>query len=74
MALTVGLAIGIMIGWMLGRFIFREPIIGSLRIDKSDPNDEPYLFLELDRNGAEAFYKKTKVCLRVKLENYVPHI
>lgn len=73
MSWLIGGAIGIMVGLLLSRFIFKEKPIGSLRIDDSDPDSGPYLFLELDHSGADAIYKKCQVCLRVELKNYIPH-
>lgn len=69
----VSLMIGIMVGVLLSRFIFREKPVGSLRVDESDPDSEPYLFLELDRSGADAIYKQRYVRLRVELKNYISH-
>ena len=46
-SLVIGLLIGIMVGVLLSRFIFREKPVGSLRVDESDPDSGPYLFLEL---------------------------
>ncbi len=73
MSLIIGLAIGIMIGLLLARFIFQEKPVGSLRVDESDPDSGPFLFLELDHYGADAIYKKSSVRLRVELKNYIPH-
>ena len=73
MSWLIGISIGIMVGLLLARFIFREKLIGSLRVDESDPDSGPYLFLELDHSGADAIYKKRYVCLRVELKNYIPH-
>lgn len=42
------LVIGILIGLFIERYIFQEKPIGSLRVDQSDPDSGPYLFLELD--------------------------
>ena len=71
MSLMIGLLIGIMGGVLLSRFIFREKPVGSLRVDESDPDSGPYLFLELDRSGADAIYKQRYVRLRVELKNYI---
>ena len=57
MSLAIGLLIGVMVGVLLSRFIFKEKPVGSLRVDESDPDSGPYLFLELDRSGADAIYK-----------------
>lgn len=73
MSWLIGVAIGVMVGLLLSRFIFKEKPIGSLRVDNSDPDSGPYLFLELDHSGADAIYKKRQVRLRVELKNYIPH-
>lgn len=73
MSLIMGLAIGILVGLLLARVIFQEKPVGSLRVDDSDPDSGPYLFLKLDHSGADAIYKKRQVCLRVELKNYISH-
>lgn len=73
MSWLIDILIGIMVGLLLARFIFREKPIGSLRVDESDPDSGPYLFLEFDHSGADAIYKKRYVCLRVELKNYISH-
>ena len=73
MSLVIGLLIGIMVGVLLSRFIFREKPVGSLRVDESDPDSGPYLFLELDAGGMSDIYKKQSVRLRVKIKNYISH-
>lgn len=40
------LIVGIIIGIVFGRQVFRRDVVGSLRIDQSDPDSGPYLFLE----------------------------
>lgn len=57
------LVIGILIGLLIERYIFQEKPIGSLRIDQSDPDSGPYLFLELDPGGANEIHKKQRVSL-----------
>lgn len=73
MSLIIVLLIGVVIGMHVSRFIFREKPVGSLRVDESDPDSGPYLFLELDRSGADAIYKQRYVRLRVELKNYISH-
>ena len=73
MSLIIVLLIGVVIGMLVSRFIFREKPVGSLRVDESDPDSGPYLFLELDRSGADAIYKQRYVRLRVELKNYISH-
>ena len=64
---------GILIGLLVSKFVFKDKPIGSLRVDKSDPDSEPYLFLELDAGGMSDIYKKQSVRLRVKIKNYISH-
>ena len=81
--LLIGVVIGMLVsrfvfreksvGSLLSRFIFKEKPVGSLRVDESDPDSGPYLFLELDRSGADAIYKQRYVRLRVELKNYISH-
>lgn len=71
MTLAIGMLVGFLIGLLIARFIFKDKPVGSLRVDQSDPDSEPYLFLELDYDGAEAIYKKRYVRLRVDLKNYI---
>ena len=73
MSLVIGLLIGIMVGVLLSRFIFREKPVGSLRVDESDPDSGPYLFLEVDPGRMDNIYKKQYVRLRVKIKNYISH-
>ena len=43
---------------------------GTLRIDRSDPDSEPYMFLELTESLPSVMRKKY-VVFRVNLENYI---
>ena len=65
--------LGIIIGIVFGRQVFRRDVVGSLRIDQSDPDSGPYLFLELSHKGADAIYKKRYVVLKVNIKNYISH-
>ena len=67
------LLIGIVVGLILSRFIFKEKPVGSLRVDQSDPDSGPYLFLELSHEGVDAIYKKRYVVLKVNIKNYISH-
>lgn len=73
MGAIIYLLAGLLIGIGVSRFIFREKPIGSLRVDESDPDSGPYLFLELNLNGTEEIYRKKYICLKVELKNYIPH-
>lgn len=63
---------GIVIGIGLAMIIFKAYFIGTLRIDKSDPNEEPYVFLELDKGIGDISSKK-HVVLKVSTKNYISH-
>lgn len=69
----IWLLAGILIGLLVSKFVFKDKPIGSLRVDKSDSDSEPYLFLELDAGGMSDIYKKQSVRLRVKIKNYISH-
>lgn len=66
------LAIGIVIGCILSRFIPKK-IVGTLRVDRSDPDSGPYLFLELTHGGMETIKKKKYVLFEVNLKSYISH-
>ena len=70
---VICLIVGILIGLSLSRFIFKDKPIGSLRVDSSDPDSRPYLFLEVDPGRMDNIYKKQYVRLRVKIKNYISH-
>lgn len=46
--------------------------IGALRIDRSDPTDKPYMFLEI-KKGVGDISRRKFVVLRVKCEDFIPH-
>ena len=69
----IWLLVGVLIGLLTSRFIFKDKPIGSIRVDQSDPDSPPYLFLELDPGGMNDIYKKQSVRLRVKIKNYISH-
>jgi hypothetical protein len=71
MILLMVLLMGILTGMLIAKFAFRDKPIGSLRVDQSDPDSGPYLFLELSPGGADEIYKKKYVSLRVNLKNYI---
>lgn len=73
MSLIIALLIGTIIGLILSRFVFKEKPVGLLRVDQSDPDSGPYLFLELSHEGADAIYKKKYVVLKVNLKDYISH-
>ena len=65
------LVIGILIGLFIERYIFQEKPIGSLRVDQSDPDSGPYLFLELDPGGAKEIHMVLcQDLVQVKIRNF----
>lgn len=72
MQAIIFLAIGIVVGCILSRLIPKK-IVGTLRVDHSDPDSGPYLFLELNHGGMETMKKKKYVLFEVNLKSYIPH-
>ena len=72
MDLIIIFVIGIFVGCVIALPIFRMRSVGSLRIDTSDPDDGPYLFLELSKDIGE-IYRKKYVIFKVSLKNFIPH-
>lgn len=46
--------------------VLSEPI-GTLRMERAEGNEAPYLFLEIDRGKAEKLYSEKIVLVRVEL-------
>jgi hypothetical protein len=62
--------LGLIIGLIAhGKSSSDEPV-GSLRIDTSDPDEGPYLFLEL-KNDPEEVMNKKYITLKVDIKNYI---
>ena len=72
MQTIIFLAIGIVVGCILSRLV-PQKIVGTLRVDNSDPDSGPYLFLELTHGGIETIRKKKYVLFEVNLKSYIPH-
>jgi hypothetical protein len=47
-------------------------VIGTLRVDRSDPDEPPYLFLELMNEGYAKLQTQEYVTFQVLRENYIP--
>lgn len=79
MQFAIGLVIGLLIMFVilfpqLKAVRSRHRPIGDLRVDRSDPRDGPYLFLELDAyTDVDKIANSKYATFRVKLENFVPH-
>lgn len=66
--LIVGLLLGSIITTLV---IGKKKSIGTLRVDRSDPDDDPYLFLEINPGGTKSLLRDDYIMLKVKRENYI---
>lgn len=64
MNLAIIFALGVLVGAIFTGIVFRLFLVGTLRVDHSDP-DGPFLFLELSKR-VEAIVSKKYVVMRVK--------
>lgn len=64
--------IGVLFGCIISKIISRVKVVGSLCVDTSDPEDGPYLFLELSKS-MDVVAKKKYVILKVNLNSFIPH-
>lgn len=58
---------GIVIGIILTRIMLNKEIVGTIKVDSSDPDSPPFLFLEIDRGKGELLQKREFITLRVDL-------
>ncbi len=70
MEIVISFLVGIVIGCIIVMIFSRLRAVGSLRIDRSDPDDNPYLFLELSKD-INRFDCKKYITLKVRNENYI---
>lgn len=66
----VGILVGIVVGIILGTINEHKNAIGNLRVDHSDPDSQPYLFLEL-KKGVPSVMNERYVTLRVMVKDFV---
>lgn len=71
MNLAIIFALGVLIGAIFTGIVFRLLLVGTLRVDHSDP-DGPFLFLELSKR-VESVVSKKHVVLRVEAKDFIPH-
>ena len=69
--LIIAFLAGVLIGTIIYAIAVKTASVGTLRIDQSDPEDSPYLFLEL--NNPNAIFSKKYVTMKVELKNYISH-
>lgn len=72
MELFIIFVIGVLVGVVCTTIMTHVKSVGSLRVDNSDPDDGPYLFLELPKDIGD-IYRKKYVTLKVNLKNFIPH-
>lgn len=63
--------IGVAVGCILATAISRIKSVGILRVDTSDPDDNPYLFLELSK-GLNEICRRKYVVLKVCIKSFLP--
>ena len=68
--ITIGFILGLAVGYIIAKIFYKDEPIGDLRIDESDPEDGPYLFLEL-KTKPKYFKHRNRVTLNVKAKNYI---
>lgn len=66
-----GVVIGIIAGLSIGQHLVEQRRIGRLRIDQSDPDDGPYLFLELEPGGVYKLQHSKYILLKVEERDYI---
>ena len=67
----IAFVLGAIIGVFVISAVFGRKAIGFLRLDHSDPEDNPYLFLELSKDLPN-FSNKKYVILKVKVQDFIP--
>ena len=67
---VIFVGIGCLIGYIATALIFRAFKVGTLRVDTSDPDDGPYMFLELSKDIRTVMSKKY-IVLKVNTKNFI---
>ena len=67
---TLIFVVGYIVGSLVSDTSHKRVVVGDLRVDRSDPTDRPYLFLELESDLAYVLMQD-EVALRVKIENFI---
>ena len=65
--------VGLFFGCLLMTVISRANSIGSLRLDTSDPSDDPCMFLELSKKDMDVIYRKEYIMLKVNTKSFITH-
>lgn len=72
MELIIAGLIGIVLGFSIFLIMSQKNMIGNLRVDSSDLEDDPYLFLELETD-VKSISRKKYVLMKVRVEDFIPH-
>ena len=62
--------LGFAIGFISASLAVLKLKVGTLRIDRSDPTENPYMFLEISKDVSDISSRKY-VLLNVKNENFI---
>lgn len=62
---------GVLAGYVTAHILLRISSAGTLRVDRSDPEEAPYLFLELSKEIRDVV-SKGYVVLKVNQQNFIP--
>jgi hypothetical protein len=73
MLIILSFLAGIIIGFLIFKVTSRPKISGTIRVDQSDPDAEPYLFLELQNGVGTSIMQKKYVTFEVSIKDYIPH-
>jgi hypothetical protein len=73
MLIILSILAGIIISFLIFKATSRPKISGTIRVDQSDPDTEPYLFLELQNGIGASIIQKKYVTFKVLVEDYIPH-
>lgn len=70
MEVVIAIIAGAIIGSLATFYSLRARFVGTLRIDNSEPDEPPRMFLELSKGLGDISSLK-RVCLDVSTENYI---
>lgn len=68
--LIIAFLLGLAMGCIFTKLLSHPETVGALRVDSSDPDDGPYLFLELTSNP-EVIKTKKYIYLKVDTRSYI---
>lgn len=66
-----GTVIGSILSWLIVRHHKKKLYVGTLRVDRSDPDEAPYLFLELEQDGMTKIHQNKTAFFKVDMNSYL---